>query len=288
MLHAILQSMSLGGGKSPSLDLVVNNSVKKGLHFAVAAGNDNRDAKDFSPAAAELAITVGASTIADSRAYFSNFGKTVDIFAPGLNILSTWNTGNTSVNTISGTSMATPRKSTCLLLKATYADGHGVSADIAGLAAAFLSEYPGKFSPSEEDYAAAGVPFPSEEETNSRSLFSMGRQLVFGAKKQASAYKAMDPKVLKTTMIRLSSKGILSQIPTDGTPNLLAFNNFTATPSAAEAEEETSTIEEDMEEQLVHIMPVWEKTEQKAEALVQELEAEIEEFVESILEASLE
>lgn len=38
-----------------------------------AAGNDNRDACDYSPAAAELAVTVGASTITDERAYFSNY-----------------------------------------------------------------------------------------------------------------------------------------------------------------------------------------------------------------------
>jgi subtilisin family serine protease len=63
-----------------------------------------RDACTFSPAASENAITVGASTIQDSKAYFSNHGPCVDIFAPGLNILSVWNSGNHSVNTISGTS----------------------------------------------------------------------------------------------------------------------------------------------------------------------------------------
>lgn len=68
------------------------------------AGNDNRDACSYSPAAAQGAITVGASTIGDERAYFSNYGKCVDIFAPGLNIRSIWNTGNRSVNSISGTS----------------------------------------------------------------------------------------------------------------------------------------------------------------------------------------
>lgn len=51
--------------------------------FAVAAGNDNRDACKYSPAASPLAITVGASNIADARAYFSNYGECVDVFAPG-------------------------------------------------------------------------------------------------------------------------------------------------------------------------------------------------------------
>ncbi|KAI8876000.1 serine protease [Backusella circina FSU 941] len=112
-------NMSLGGGKSPSLDRFVNSAVEAGIVFAVAAGNDNRDACDYSPAAAELAITVGASTIADERAYFSNYGKCVDVFAPGLNILSVWRGSKWATNTISGTSMASPH--------------------VAGLAAYFLS-----------------------------------------------------------------------------------------------------------------------------------------------------
>ena len=119
-------NMSLGGGKSTTLDLAVNAAVELGLHFAVAAGNDNADACNYSPAAAKNAVTVGASTLADERAYFSNFGKCSDIFAPGLNILSTWNTGPYAVNTISGTSMASPH--------------------IAGLLAYFLSLQPDKDS----------------------------------------------------------------------------------------------------------------------------------------------
>lgn len=101
-------NMSLGGGKSPALDAAVNGAVRSGIHFAVAAGNDNADSCNYSPAAAQLAITVGASTLYDERAYFSNYGKCNDIFAPGLNILSTWIGSKYAVNTISGTSMASP------------------------------------------------------------------------------------------------------------------------------------------------------------------------------------
>ncbi|QPG98596.1 hypothetical protein C2857_007771 [Epichloe festucae Fl1] len=101
-------NMSLGGGKTSALDAAVNAAVKVGIHFAVAAGNDNADACDYSPAAAEHPVTVGASAFDDSRAYFSNYGKCTDIFAPGLNILSTWIGSKYAVNTISGTSMASP------------------------------------------------------------------------------------------------------------------------------------------------------------------------------------
>ncbi|KAK3816476.1 MAG: peptidase S8/S53 domain-containing protein [Benniella sp.] len=101
-------SMSLGGGKSRPLNTAITGAIRTGLHFAVAAGNDNRDACDYSPADVKDAVTVGASTIDDSRAYFSNFGDCVDIFGPGLDITSTWIGSDTAKNTISGTSMATP------------------------------------------------------------------------------------------------------------------------------------------------------------------------------------
>jgi len=126
-------NMSLGGGKAQILDLAVNAAVDAGLHFAVAAGNDNADSCNYSPAGAKNAVTVGASTLADERAYFSNFGTCNDIFAPGLNILSTWIGSKYAVNTISGTSMASPH--------------------ICGLLAYFVSLQPSK----ESAYAVAEI-----------------------------------------------------------------------------------------------------------------------------------
>jgi subtilisin family serine protease len=72
----------------------------------VAAGNDGQDASNTSPARVEEVITVGASAFDDTMATFSNFGSLVDVFAPGVDITSTWNDGATNI--ISGTSMATP------------------------------------------------------------------------------------------------------------------------------------------------------------------------------------
>ncbi|GAB1311755.1 proteinase B [Madurella fahalii] len=126
-------NMSLGGGKTKALDDTVNAAVKAGIHFAVAAGNDNADACNYSPAAAEKAVTVGASAIDDSRAYFSNYGKCTDIFAPGLSILSTWIGSKYATNTISGTSMASPH--------------------IAGLLAYYLSLQPA----SDSEYSVAPI-----------------------------------------------------------------------------------------------------------------------------------
>jgi cerevisin len=108
--------MSLGGGRSLTLEKAVNKAVEAGVHFAVAAGNDNEDACNYSPAAAEGPITVGASTNKDTMAFFSNHGSCVDIFAPGLDIKSTWIGGKNAVNTISGTSMASPHVAGVLAL----------------------------------------------------------------------------------------------------------------------------------------------------------------------------
>ena len=154
-------NMSLGGGKSRTLEIAVDAGVEAGVHFAVAAGNDNADACGYSPAASEKAVTVGASTLTDERAYFSNYGKCTDIFAPGLNILSTWTGSKHAVNTISGTSMASPH--------------------IAGLLAYFVSLQPSKDS--------------------------------------AFAVADITPEKLKKDIISISTKGVLTDIPSD-TPNV--------------------------------------------------------------------
>ena len=106
-------NMSLGGGASSALDTAVVNSINDGVTYAIAAGNDGLDACNFSPARVPNAITVGATASNDARSQFtppfaSNFGPCLDIFAPGSNITSAWNSSDTAINTISGTSMATP------------------------------------------------------------------------------------------------------------------------------------------------------------------------------------
>ncbi|MDB5873602.1 MAG: alkaline serine protease [Ramlibacter sp.] len=107
-LRPAVANMSLGGGVSASVNAAVAAAVARGVTMVVAAGNDNRTACNASPAGEPTAITVGATTSADARASFSNFGSCVDIFAPGANITSAWNTSASATNTISGTSMASP------------------------------------------------------------------------------------------------------------------------------------------------------------------------------------
>ncbi len=101
-------NMSLGGGASTSLDMAVNNSINAGVTYAVAAGNENQNACNVSPARVGNALTVGSTTSSDARSSFSNFGTCVDLFAPGSSITSAWSTSTTATRTISGTSMASP------------------------------------------------------------------------------------------------------------------------------------------------------------------------------------
>ena len=101
-------NMSLGGGASPALNDAVARAVADGIVMAVAAGNENADACGVSPASEPLAITVGATEANDARAYYSNYGTCVDIFAPGSAIVSAATSSPTASRTLSGTSMATP------------------------------------------------------------------------------------------------------------------------------------------------------------------------------------
>jgi subtilisin family serine protease len=101
-------NMSLGGPASQAIDTALNNATQLGVTFVVAAGNENQNACRVSPARAAKAITIGASTINDARASFSNIGTCVNLFAPGAGIVSAWNTGDDTSETLDGTSMATP------------------------------------------------------------------------------------------------------------------------------------------------------------------------------------
>ncbi|CAN5143704.1 hypothetical protein BH20ACT5_BH20ACT5_03250 [soil metagenome] len=101
-------NMSLGGSPSSALDTSVRNSIASGISYALAAGNSNTNACNSSPARVAEGITVGATTINDARASFSNIGTCLDLFAPGQDITSAWWTSDTATNRISGTATAAP------------------------------------------------------------------------------------------------------------------------------------------------------------------------------------
>ncbi|HET9656720.1 MAG TPA: S8 family peptidase [Kineosporiaceae bacterium] len=118
-------NMSLGADADSStvaLDDAVRASITAGVTYTLAAGNDSVDACQQSPADVTAAITVGASTIGDVAAGYSNFGSCVDLYAPGSGITSDWLDSDTATEMISGTSMAAPH--------------------VAGVAALFLQSNP--------------------------------------------------------------------------------------------------------------------------------------------------
>jgi subtilisin family serine protease len=114
-------NMSLGGGKSQAVNDAVTEMIDSGVFVSVAAGNDNKNACNVSPASTPAAFTVAASDSTDKKATFSNWGPCVDAYAPGVAITSDWIGSSRATNTISGTSMAAPH--------------------VAGVAALYLSEH---------------------------------------------------------------------------------------------------------------------------------------------------
>lgn len=101
-------NLSLTGAYTQSVNDGVKAATEAGLVVVSAAGNDHSNATEWSPASARTAITVGATDRNDQRAEFSNWGEGVDIFAPGVGVLSAFRGRDHANATMSGTSMATP------------------------------------------------------------------------------------------------------------------------------------------------------------------------------------
>jgi subtilisin family serine protease len=118
-------NMSLGTSRSSAVNTAVANMINAGVFTAVAAGNYNADACDYSPASTPEAYTVAASTKTDYKEASSNYGACIDLYAPGQAIKSAWINSGTMF--YSGTSMASPH--------------------VAGVAALYQSYYGTAFSP---------------------------------------------------------------------------------------------------------------------------------------------
>ncbi len=154
-----IANMSLGGGANQAVDDAVQNSAASGVFYSLAAGNDGANACNQSPARAGAGTTNGIATAAatdssDTEASWSNYGPCVDIWAPGVSILSTYKGGGYA--TLSGTSMASPH--------------------VGGGGALWLSTHSG--SPAQVEAALKSAAVPTG--TNSKDGTSIKREHVGG------------------------------------------------------------------------------------------------------------
>ncbi|KAK7740856.1 hypothetical protein SLS62_011001 [Diatrype stigma] len=119
-------NMSLGSQEPVQAeDDMVKALREEGILVVAAAGNDDQNALAGSPGRSPYAITVGAIAVNNTRASFSNWGKTVDIFAPGNQILSAGYLSDTAFEYKSGTSQATPHVAGLIVyLKSLYGLTH--------------------------------------------------------------------------------------------------------------------------------------------------------------------
>jgi hypothetical protein len=99
---------SWGTGPADDLDTAIRNSIKSGVTYVAAAGNDNSDHCNSTPSRVAEVIVVGASDRSDNRSSFSSYGSCVDVFAPGTDIpTAAWGSDTATVSS-SGTSLSSP------------------------------------------------------------------------------------------------------------------------------------------------------------------------------------
>jgi len=107
-----IMNLSLGGPANRTEEQAINDCINEGIVICAASGNDGKNLDeagyDVMPAEIERAITVGSCDIRDRISSFSNYGRMVDVFAPGHYICAAGIENDADENMISGTSMATP------------------------------------------------------------------------------------------------------------------------------------------------------------------------------------
>ncbi|MBU6228043.1 MAG: S8 family peptidase, partial [Acidobacteria bacterium] len=101
-------NLNVGMPKSEAFNEAVRRLIADGLIVVAAAGNQNRDACSYSPASESSAIVVGATDRAELRAWYSNYGSCVDLFAPGSDVVAGWFGAPNTYRSSSGTSNAAP------------------------------------------------------------------------------------------------------------------------------------------------------------------------------------
>ncbi|MHA7300686.1 S8 family serine peptidase [Pseudarthrobacter sp. MDT1-22] len=157
-------NMSLGGAASAAVDSALQGVINDGVTAVVAAGNSAADACGSSPARLPAAVTVAASDSADRQASFSNFGSCVDLYAPGVGIVSASYTSTTATASMSGTSMAAPHTAgaaAVLLSQNPALTPAQIASALTSNATAGVITGTGTGTPNRLLYAAAPAPAPA-------------------------------------------------------------------------------------------------------------------------------
>lgn len=222
-------NMSLGGPISQALEDAVANSIQSGVTYAVAAGNDNKSACLSSPSRLKVAIKVGSTTNTDARSSFSNYGECVDLFAPGSDIESAWDTSPSATKTISGTSMASPHVAGVLAL---YLERNPSSSPEQVKAALLAGSLSGKISSAGTGspnrllntafLGAANPPAPPPADNNSLQNGVVSAS-ISGAKGSEKVLTLQVPAGAKNLVIEMSG----------GTPDADLYVKFGAKPSTS-------------------------------------------------------
>ena len=199
--HAIkpaVANMSLGGGASSALDTAVKRSIASGVTYAVAAGNEGQNACNVSPARVGAALTVGAVGGTFTRASFSNYGKCLDLFAPGVGVWSAY--PDSRIAQMSGTSMASPH--------------------VAGAAAMLLASAP-TMTPA--DVSARLIAYTTKNKVRNAGSNSPNREL----------FTIAPPAAVKitTSALRAATMGVAYKLQLSRTPGLVGAWSATGLPA---------------------------------------------------------
>ena len=126
-------NMSLGGPFSSTFNALVKTAATAGILTVVSAGNSGVDASLQSPSSAPEALTVGAVDVYNAKPAWSNWGEAVDVFAPGVDVLSAYSSGDTATARANGTSMAAPHVAGLVLYFKSLEGGKRAVAGVEGV-----------------------------------------------------------------------------------------------------------------------------------------------------------